>query len=67
MIGLHHTSANYELGISEFDKTTLEEFKKASYSFVKGSRVQLLCKYLMNIHIVKMTPYMLLHLLNIFL
>ncbi|QBN18696.1 flavin reductase family protein [Flavobacterium nackdongense] len=44
----HHTSANYELGISEFDKTNLvEEYKEAiEIPFVKGSPVQLYCKYI---------------------
>lgn len=43
----HHTSANYGLGISEFDKTTLEEEYKTGIKipFVKGSPVQLYCKY----------------------
>jgi flavin reductase (DIM6/NTAB) family NADH-FMN oxidoreductase RutF len=43
----HHTSANYELGVSEFDKTNLEEEYKNDISipFVKGSPVQLHCKY----------------------
>lgn len=43
----HHTSANYELGISEFDKTNLEEEYKDDIEipFVKGSPVQLYCKY----------------------
>ena len=43
----HHTSANYELGISEFDKTNLqEEYKNGiKVPFVKGSPVQLYCKY----------------------
>lgn len=43
----HHTSANYELGISEFDKTNLEEEYKNGIEtpFVKGSPVQLYCKY----------------------
>ena len=43
----HHTSANYELGISEFDKTNLEEEYKPAIEipFVKGSPVKLLCKY----------------------
>ncbi|CAH0334696.1 hypothetical protein FVB9288_00295 [Flavobacterium sp. CECT 9288] len=51
----HHTSANYELGVSEFDKTTLEEeFKEGiSTPFVKGSPVQLLCKYVNEYHIVE--------------
>jgi flavin reductase (DIM6/NTAB) family NADH-FMN oxidoreductase RutF len=44
----HHTSANYELGISEFNKTNLEEEYKNDIEipFVKGSPVQLYCKYL---------------------
>lgn len=44
----HHTSANYELGVSEFDKTNLEEEYKNDIAipFVKGSPVQLHCKYL---------------------
>lgn len=44
----HHTSANYELGISEFDKTNLlEEYKEdIEIPFVKGSPVQLYCKYI---------------------
>jgi flavin reductase (DIM6/NTAB) family NADH-FMN oxidoreductase RutF len=43
----HHTSANYELGVSEFDKTNLEEEYKNDITipFVKGSPVQLHCKY----------------------
>jgi flavin reductase (DIM6/NTAB) family NADH-FMN oxidoreductase RutF len=49
----HHTSANYELGISEFDKTNLEEEYKNGIEipFVKGSPVQLYCKYLNEYHI----------------
>lgn len=44
----HHTSANYEDGISEFDKTDLEEeyYDGIETPFVKNSPVQLLCKYL---------------------
>ena len=44
----HHTSATYEAGISEFDKTNLNvEFKKdIETPFVLGAPVQLLCKYL---------------------
>lgn len=44
----HHTSANYENGISEFDKTNLEEeyHEGIESPFVKNSPVQLLCKYL---------------------
>ncbi|HQZ24469.1 MAG TPA: flavin reductase [Flavobacterium sp.] len=49
----HHTSANYELGISEFDKTNLEEeFKNdIEIPFVKGSPVQLYCKYVNEYYI----------------
>ena len=43
----HHTSSAYDSGTSEFDKTNLEpeflDHQKAP--FVKGSPVQLLCKY----------------------
>jgi flavin reductase (DIM6/NTAB) family NADH-FMN oxidoreductase RutF len=44
----HHTSANYEDGISEFDKTDFEEeyHDGINTPFVKNSPVQLLCKYL---------------------
>ncbi len=43
----HHTSANYESEISEFDKTNLEEEYKDGINipFVKGSPVQLYCKF----------------------
>lgn len=49
----HHTSANYELGISEFDKTTLEEDYKTGIEipFIKGSPVQLYCKYVNEYYI----------------
>lgn len=49
----HHSSANYDLGISEFDKTNLEaEYKEGiATPFVKGSPVQLYCKYLNEYHI----------------
>jgi flavin reductase (DIM6/NTAB) family NADH-FMN oxidoreductase RutF len=49
----HHSSANYDLGISEFDKTNLEEEFKSGIEipFVKGSPVQLYCKYLNEYHI----------------
>ena len=49
----HHTSANYELGISEFDKTNLEEEYKNDIEipFVKRSPVQLYCKYVNEYHI----------------
>ena len=49
----HHTSANYDLGISEFDKTNLvEEYKNSiTIPFVKGSPVQLYCKYLNEYYI----------------
>ncbi len=44
----HHTSATYDVEISEFDKTNLEaEFLDGQkVPFVKGSPVRLLCKYL---------------------
>lgn len=44
----HHSSASYEETISEFDKTELEEDYQEGISipFVKGSPVQMLCKYL---------------------
>jgi len=49
----HHTAANYDLGISEFDKTNLEEEYKNNIAtpFVKGSPVQLYCKYLNEYYI----------------
>ena len=49
----HHTSANYELCISEFDKTNLEEEYKNDIEipFVKGSPVQLYCKYVNEYYI----------------
>lgn len=49
----HHTSANYDATISEFDKTNLEpEYKpNIHFPFVKNAPVQLLCKYLNEYHI----------------
>ena len=49
----HHTSANYDENISEFDKTNLtEEYKEGiAIPFVKGSPVQLHCKYLNEYYI----------------
>lgn len=49
----HHTSANYDFGISEFEKTNLEEEYKEDIQipFVKGSPVQLYCKYLNEYYI----------------
>ncbi len=49
----HHTSANYDSEISEFDKTNLEsEYKpEIDFPFVKNAPVQLLCKYLNEYHI----------------
>lgn len=49
----HHTSANYDNSVSEFDKTNLEEEYKEEITipFVKGSPVQLYCKYLNEYHI----------------
>lgn len=51
----HHTSANYDSDISEFDKTNLEEEYKSEIEipFVKNSPVQLLCKYINEYHIVE--------------
>jgi flavin reductase (DIM6/NTAB) family NADH-FMN oxidoreductase RutF len=48
IIDAHHSSANYDDTISEFDKTALEEDYQEGISipFVKGSPVQMLCKYL---------------------
>lgn len=44
----HHSSASYDEHTSEFDKTNLEEMfhEGISIPFVKGSPVQILCKYL---------------------
>lgn len=49
----HHTSANYGPKISEFTKTNLEEEYKAGIEipFVKGSPVQLYCKYVNEYYI----------------
>jgi flavin reductase (DIM6/NTAB) family NADH-FMN oxidoreductase RutF len=49
----HHTSANYENGVSEFDKTNLEEEYKEDIKvpFAKGSPIQLYCKYLSEYYI----------------
>jgi len=49
----HHTSAKYEENISEFDMTMLEqEYKEGCIApFVKGSPVQLVCKYQNEYHI----------------
>ena len=49
----HHTSANYESGVSEFSKTNLEEEYKEGISipFTKGSPVQLYCKYVNEYYI----------------
>ncbi|WP_268847917.1 flavin reductase family protein [Flavobacterium aestivum] len=43
----HHTSINYKTEISEFDKSNLEEEYKDGINipFVKGSPVQLYCKF----------------------
>jgi flavin reductase (DIM6/NTAB) family NADH-FMN oxidoreductase RutF len=53
IVDAHHTSANYESDISEFDKTNLqEEFKEGiKIPFVLGSPVQLYCKYLSEYYI----------------
>ena len=49
----HHTSANYEVGVSEFEKTNLEEEYKNGLEvpFVKGSPIQLYCKYMNEYYI----------------
>ena len=49
----HHTSANYDETISEFDKTDLvEEYKDdILIPFVAGSPIQLHCKYLNEYYI----------------
>lgn len=49
----HHTSANYDSEISEFDKSNLEEEYKTDIEipFVKGSPVQLYCKYMNEYYI----------------
>lgn len=51
----HHTSASYDENISEFDKTNLESEFIGSHKvpFVKGSPVQLLCKYVNEYPIVE--------------
>ncbi|MFY8187602.1 MAG: flavin reductase family protein [Flavobacterium sp.] len=48
ILDAHHTSANYDFGVSEFDKTNLEMafHEGIETPFVSGSPVQLLCKYL---------------------
>lgn len=49
----HHTSANYDASISEFNKTNLEtEYKpEINFPFVRNAPVQLLCKYLNEYYI----------------
>ena len=49
----HHTSAKYESGISEFDKTTLNsEYKNEFYApFVKDAPLQLAMEYVEEYHI----------------
>ena len=49
----HHTSANYDTGVSEFDKTNLIEEYKDNFPipFVKGSPVQLYCKFVNEYYI----------------
>ena len=48
ILDAHHTSANYDYGISEFDKTNLQMMfhEGIETPFVAGSPVQLLCKFL---------------------
>lgn len=49
----HHTSANYDTGVSEFEKTNLEEEYKDNIKvpFAKGSPIQLYCKYVNEYYI----------------
>jgi flavin reductase (DIM6/NTAB) family NADH-FMN oxidoreductase RutF len=48
----HHTSANYESGVSEFSKTNLRRIQRRHrVSFTKGSPVQLYCKYVNEYYI----------------
>lgn len=49
----HHTSANYDPDVSEFEKTNLEEEYKDHIKtpFVKGSPIQLHCKYMNEYYI----------------
>lgn len=51
----HHTSASYDEGTSEFEKTQLEtDYKEGiEVPFVKNSPVQLLCKYVNEYEIVE--------------
>jgi len=53
IIDAHHTSANYESGVSEFSKTNLEEEYKEGIPipFTKSSPVQLYCKYVNEYYI----------------
>ncbi len=53
IVDAHHTSANYDASISEFDKTNLEtEYKpEINCPFVRNAPVQLLCKYLNEYYI----------------
>ena len=48
IVDAHHSSANYDENISEFDQTNLEEeyYDGISIPFIKNSPVQILCKYL---------------------
>ncbi len=50
----HPASANFDLGVSEFDKTNLSEEYKDGFNipFAKGSPVQLYCKFV-NEYIIK--------------
>jgi hypothetical protein len=40
----HHTSANYESGVSEFSKTNLKEYNKEGIAFPFTKAVQ--CNYI---------------------
>jgi flavin reductase (DIM6/NTAB) family NADH-FMN oxidoreductase RutF len=46
----HHTSANYESGVSEFSKTNLKKNTKKA-SFLLQRPVQLYCKYVNEYYI----------------
>lgn len=48
IVDAHHSSASYDESISEFNQTNLEEefYEGIETPFVKGSPVQILCKYL---------------------
>lgn len=49
----HHTSAKYDGGISEFDKTEFEPVYKNDFfaPYIKDAKIQLGCKYVNEYHI----------------